>query len=249
MDRAALLDEARATLLRLEALEKDNLLGSDSSGLGIDTTLAADLEKIAQEVRTELHGRDLDSQFASSWDADTLIAVDEQIKDTRTMISSQFADYHNLPYRLYAVFVHHGSVSFGHYYIYIFDFERNIWRKYNDEYVTEVQNLDEIFKGDSTSNPPTPYFLVYVNSDMKERLVSPVCRELDEPMPDSADQAISTMEDSKDPSSSEDVNMDPPPYDEVSISRATSGMGLPNAPSENDSSWPSPPVADSNQWW
>lgn len=165
------------------------------------------------------------------------------------MISSQFADYHNLPYRLYAVFVHHGSVSFGHYYIYIFDFEKNIWRKYNDEYVTEVQNLDEIFKGDSTSNPPTPYFLVYVNSDMKERLVSPVCRELDEPMPDSADQAISTMEDSKDPSSSEDVNMDPPPYDEVSISRATSGMGLPNAPSENDSSWPSPPVADSNQWW
>lgn len=159
------------------------------------------------------------------------------------MIASQFADYHNLPYRLYAVFVHHGSVSFGHYYIYIFDFEKNIWRKYNDEYVTEVQNLDEIFKGDSTSNPPTPYFLVYVNSDMKERLVSPLCRELDEPMPDQADQPISTVDDSRAASSSEDVNMDPPAYDEVSTSQASSGMGLPNSPSENDASWPRTPVS------
>ncbi|KAJ5334160.1 hypothetical protein MYU51_004635 [Penicillium brevicompactum] len=225
MDRAKLLDEARAALLRLEALEKDNVLGSDSSGLGIETNLAAGLESLAQEAKAELH------------------AVDEQIKDTRTMIASQFADYHNLPYRLYAVFVHHGSVSFGHYYIYIFDFEKNIWRKYNDEYVTEVQNLDEIFKGDSTSNPPTPYFLVYVNSDMKERLVSPLCRELDEPMPDQADQPISTVEDSRAASSSEDVNMDPPAYDEVSTSRASSGMGLPNSPSENDASWPRTPVS------
>ena len=57
------------------------------------------------------------------------------------MISSQFADFNNLPYRLYAVFVHHGSVSFGHYYIYIFDFDKKIWRKYNDEYAVSYTHL------------------------------------------------------------------------------------------------------------
>lgn len=66
MDRAKLLDEARAALLRLEALEKDNVLGSDSSGLGIETNLAAGLESLAQEAKAELHGKNLDDQFASS---------------------------------------------------------------------------------------------------------------------------------------------------------------------------------------
>ena len=66
MDRAKLLDEARAALLRLEALEKDNVLGSDSSGLGIETNLAAGLESLAQEAKAELHGKNLDYQFASS---------------------------------------------------------------------------------------------------------------------------------------------------------------------------------------
>lgn len=80
--------------------------------------------------------------------------------------------------------MHRGSVSFGHYWIYIYDFNRDIWRKYNDEYVTEVQNLDEIFKSNDPANPPTPYFLVYINDKMKDRLVDPVCRDLAEAMPD-----------------------------------------------------------------
>ncbi|KAJ5082842.1 hypothetical protein N7532_011885 [Penicillium argentinense] len=106
--------------------------------------------------------------------------LDKEIANTQTQISGQFAEYQNLPYRLYAVFVHRGSVSFGHYWIYIYDFNRDMWRKYNDEYVTEVQNLDEIFKNNDPANPPTPYFLVYINANMRDRLVDPVCRDIHE---------------------------------------------------------------------
>lgn len=105
------------------------------------------------------------------------------IESTRQLIASQFTEYQKLPYRLYAVFMHHGSVSFGHYWIYIYDFQKNVWRKYNDEYVTEVQNLDEIFKDGRETNPPTPYFLVYINDEMKDRLVDPVCRDVGQGMP------------------------------------------------------------------
>ncbi|CAG8029470.1 unnamed protein product [Penicillium salamii] len=201
MDKAALLRQSQLALVGLDSLEQLESLESDTSALGIDSQLIKDVKNHAGGAEAELE------------------AVEQEIKDTQAMISSQFADYHNLPYRLYAVFVHHGSVSFGHYYIYIYDFEKNIWRKYNDEYVTEVTNLDEIFKGDSTSNPPTPYFLVYVNSDMKERLVNPVCREVDVVMPE---RATSTLGEDKAASPSGDVSGSTP--------QSTSGMDPPSSP-------------------
>ena len=78
--------------------------------------------------------------------------------------------------------MHHGSVSFGHYYIYIYDFARNVWRKYNDNYVTEVHDTAEIFGGKDQDqrNPPTPYFVVYVHDRMRERVAEPVCRRVAE---------------------------------------------------------------------
>lgn len=104
--------------------------------------------------------------------------IDEEIATLKSLISSQFLELRNLAYRLYAVFVHRGTVSFGHYWIYIYDIQQNTWRKYNDEYVTEVQDVSEIFQESTDSNPPTPYFLVYINDALKERLVDPVCRDV-----------------------------------------------------------------------
>lgn len=232
--------ELQRRLQNIEALEDEVKLESDFEGVGITPNLVEDLGHLAQKADSKLEGKIMDKQVIWNKHADPLIAIDQQIKDTRSMITTQFADFHNLPYRLYAVFVHHGSVSFGHYYIYIFDFDKNIWRKYNDEYVTEVQNLDEIFKNDSTANPPTPYFLVYVNSDMKERLASPVCREFNEVMTDLPDQPTS-------PTGS--IHFDPPSYDEASASKSTIGTGYHPTPDETATSWPRPPVADSNQYW
>lgn len=52
-----------------------------------------------------------------------------------------------------------GSATFGHYWIYIYDYQKKVFRKYNDGYVTEVSNVAEVFTHDSNNNPPTPYFL------------------------------------------------------------------------------------------
>jgi ubiquitin carboxyl-terminal hydrolase 25/28 len=109
--------------------------------------------------------------------------VEGEIKNLTSNIQSQFSDLRSLPYRLQSIFIHRGSVSFGHYWIYIYDFTKEIWRKYNDGYVTDVKNREEIFEQE-VYNPATPYFLVYVKDEAKDELVEPVCRQLAETLGD-----------------------------------------------------------------
>ncbi|KAL7269842.1 ubiquitin-specific protease ubp2 [Rhizina undulata] len=70
-----------------------------------------------------------------------------------------------------------GSVSFGHYWIYIYDFQAKIFRKYNDGYVTEVKDESEVFTH-SDQQPPTPYFLVFVREDLTSDIMEAVKREI-----------------------------------------------------------------------
>ncbi|KAF9883484.1 ubiquitin-specific protease ubp2 [Aspergillus nanangensis] len=205
LDMPSLFNSARDMLKDLESLKDDPDTANDA--IYVNPELPSDLGRLAQIARTELD------------------SIDQEMKDTQTMISSQFTDYKHLAYRLYAVFVHHGSVSFGHYYIYIFDFERNVWRKYNDEYVTEVQDLDEIFSNQDRANPPTPYFLVYVNDMMKTRLVNPLHRIVQEPPPLPDDRADATPTEVVVPLGSEDVDMNPPAYDEIVAEKDAPGTG------------------------
>ncbi|PGH15104.1 hypothetical protein AJ79_02630 [Helicocarpus griseus UAMH5409] len=172
---------------------------------------------------------------------DEIKSLESQEKDLCASIDSQFADLRHIAYRLYAVFVHHGSVEFGHYYIYIFDFDKNIWRKYNDSEVTEVSKA-EIFESQNLSNPPTPYFLVYVNNTVKDRgIVQTVNREIVEavssaetPAPSSTglrgQQANGSGPSQTHTPSSVDVEMgDPPAYHEVENIPA----GMDSASSQN----------------
>ncbi|KAL4990445.1 hypothetical protein BDW68DRAFT_154250 [Aspergillus falconensis] len=199
LDTATLLNTARDILNDLSNMKHDPDAARDA--IDIDPQLVPELDRLAQKAQDESKH------------------LEQEIKNIQEMISSQFVDYKHLPYRLYAVFVHHGSVEFGHYYIYICDFERNIWRKYNDTYVTEVSDLDEIFKSQDRDNPPTPYFLVYVHDGLKERLVSPVAREIVETIPKSAPEPSSSdataMEGVIPSRGPGDVEMKPPTYDEV----------------------------------
>ncbi|KAK2737240.1 ubiquitin-specific protease ubp2 [Myotisia sp. PD_48] len=155
---------------------------------------------------------------------DEIARLEIRIQELEHLMDAQFSDLQTLPYHLYAVFMHHGSVEFGHYYIYIFDFDQKIWRKYNDTEVTEVRTTAEIFGPQSMKNPPTPYFLVYLNNRMKTRLAKPVCRSAGE-APEGASAPTSTpaasRNQSKSPSQGDGnvANCDtemadmPPPYD------------------------------------
>ncbi|KAG8529302.1 uncharacterized protein KY384_005938 [Bacidia gigantensis] len=103
------------------------------------------------------------------------------IKDLKTSIMTQFDDLRRIPYRLAAVFMHRGSSNAGHYWIYIYDFQAKFWRNYNDERVTKVTDISEIFEAPTGQRPPTPYFLVYVKDQLRESLITPVLRDISEP--------------------------------------------------------------------
>ena len=103
--------------------------------------------------------------------------MDIQIRDLDASITSQFNDLQKIPYRLQSVFVHRGYHNAGHYWIYVYDFSQDLWRKYNDGYVTELSDTSEIFEQEPGERPATPYFLVYVQEEHKDDLVNSVCRE------------------------------------------------------------------------
>lgn len=131
----------------------------DEEPLEVDAALAEELRLRGKELRDRL--RDLDTR----------------ISGLRLSIEHEFEDYEQHAYRLHAIFIHRGFAGAGHYWIYIRDFQRNKWLKYNDEYVTEETDfrLEDIYKTD-TSPAPTPYFLVYVKEGMEDDLVQSLCR-------------------------------------------------------------------------
>lgn len=108
--------------------------------------------------------------------------VTQQIKEA-------FVDMRKHPYRLHAAFFHRGSAGGGHYWVYIYDHKKEIWRKYNDDRVTVVQNRNEIFGKPTQDNwgpPPNPYLLVYVQSDRVSEVIETVKRDIVYPPPPDA---------------------------------------------------------------
>jgi ubiquitin carboxyl-terminal hydrolase 25 len=105
-----------------------------------------------------------------------LECLDKRIVETEEKIRSQFADLTEKPYRLAAVFVHRGSTRAGHYWVYIRDFEADVWRKYEDREVHEVRDPSVIFKETDPEVEGAPYVLVYVDDSRKKEMFQAVCR-------------------------------------------------------------------------
>ena len=136
---------------------------TDASVVEIPSTLLQNINVIGEELKQEIG------------------SIEREMKSLMASIDSQYNDLRKLPYRLQSVFIHRGYVNSGHYWIYIRDFETNIWRKYNDGYVTEVKDTKEIFEQELSERPATSYFVVYVKDELKNQLVNPVCRDIVEP--------------------------------------------------------------------
>lgn len=164
----------------------------DTEPIEIDPKLTQEIEKAAEEAKQELDGKLLHTKNCATI-PDTDSALESKIRDLKSCIVSQFTDLRGIPYRLQSVFVHRGYHNSGHYWIYIYDFIRNMWRKYNDGYVTEIRDTAEIFVQEPGDRPATPYFLVYVKDDTKEVLVDSVCRDPVEESPQ--EQQDTVMED------------------------------------------------------
>jgi ubiquitin carboxyl-terminal hydrolase 25 len=153
-------DALDATKNYIRMLEEEEI-----DGILVNPTLSEALDERRAEIVREL---------------DTIA---EEITNLKKKLQDQFTDMREHRYRLQAVFIHRGTSTYGHYWIYIYDFERDIWREYNDERVSVVNDRKQIFE-QSGANGPTPYYLVYVKDQLKDELVDAVCREIIEEEPE-----------------------------------------------------------------
>ena len=101
-------------------------------------------------------------------------SINTRIERLQENISGQFKTYKKFGYTLFAVFIHRGEASYGHYWVYIKDPKRGIYRKYNDDTVTEVP-ASEVFNFTET-NTATPYYMVFVKDDLTEDYIEPLKR-------------------------------------------------------------------------
>ena len=101
----------------------------------------------------------------------------KRVATLQKQIDLQFSDFKEHGYNLFAVFIHLGGINSGHYWIFIHDFKEQIWRKYNDGYVTEVGE-EEVFSAGDPSRPSTSTFVVYVKAGMEETLTQTICRDI-----------------------------------------------------------------------
>jgi ubiquitin carboxyl-terminal hydrolase 25 len=153
-------DALLATKNYIRMLEEEEI-----DGILVNPTLSEALDERRAEIVRELD------------------AIAEETTDLRNKLQDQFTDMREHRYRLQAVFMHRGTSTYGHYWIYIYDFERDIWREYNDERVSVVNDRKQIFE-QTGANGPTPYYLVYVKDQIKDELVNAVCREIVEEEPE-----------------------------------------------------------------
>ncbi|KIH88994.1 hypothetical protein SPBR_06923 [Sporothrix brasiliensis 5110] len=85
-------------------------------------------------------------------------------------------------YLLHAVICHSGNTGkAGHYWVWIYDFERGLWRKYNDKAVKEFANTDVVMA--ELSNGGEPYYLAYVRASDVEKYVGVSLRKERSPSP------------------------------------------------------------------
>ena len=107
-----------------------------------------------------------------------VLSLDTQIDLLQRQVLGQFDAFTKVGYTLFAIFIHRGEASHGHYWIYIRDMQRNIYRKYNDDTVTEVPESEVLdFSADNTA---TPYYVVYVKDELRGMYIEPLRREIRE---------------------------------------------------------------------
>ncbi|KAI5806349.1 hypothetical protein EDC01DRAFT_609601 [Geopyxis carbonaria] len=150
-DISTVLDSTREWLQEIGQVEND-------MSVGPEVTFA--LEERANGVKDEIS------------------IIEREITKLESRIAQQFTDLRKNAYRIHSVFIHRGS--FGHYWIYIYDFRKGVFRKYNDTYVTEVVDVSEVFTH-AESSPPTPYFLVFVREDQSLEITESVKRVIVSP--------------------------------------------------------------------
>lgn len=157
IDNFGLADIVEETSAFIEGLSKQY---EQSGGDSLPTPppeLADTLQKKAEHLKKEL------------------TETDTSMSQLECEIDRVFQNSHDHPYRLHAIFTHRGGTKGGHYWIYIYDFQNGMWRKYNDDQVTLATESD-IFEREIASIPAASTGVVYIRADLVGQLTEAVKR-------------------------------------------------------------------------
>lgn len=162
----------KAQIKELESIHKE-IVSTSETGLSVKDSLIAAQTFLQSPVFQE-YGFSLDADTVSVLEEqvgainDRVHSLESQLQDLERKVACQFDNFKKMGYSLFAVFIHRGEASYGHYWIYIKDPKSNVYRKYNDEIISEVLP-EEIFNF-KEGNTATPYFLVYVKEGLEEQV-------------------------------------------------------------------------------
>lgn len=101
--------------------------------------------------------------------------MEKELRQRQEALEESLSSQKQISYRLHAVICHRGHLTSGHYWVWIHDFEANVWRWYNDADVKENKDTAEVLQTLSTSGEP--YYLCYVRDEDKDQYVSVPRRE------------------------------------------------------------------------
>lgn len=107
--------------------------------------------------------------------AAVLEMMEKELRQRQEALEESMSSQKQISYRLHAVICHRGHLTSGHYWVWIHDFEANVWRWYNDADVKENKDTAEVLQTLSTSGEP--YYLCYVRDEDKDQYVSVPKRE------------------------------------------------------------------------
>ncbi|KAI1204214.1 cysteine proteinase [Annulohypoxylon truncatum] len=144
----------------------------------------ATLDSPADEPLSDKLG-DILWETASPLDVGTL----EEVLELRQKEETTFDSMKSEKYAIHAVICHRGGTAAGHYWVWIRDFKRNVWYRYNDETVTEDSRGTEAVL-DDLNQTGDPYYVAYVRDEMKDDLVDVPQRQ----KPEAADPSTTTHE-------------------------------------------------------
>lgn len=176
----------KAALAKMERRVK-TLRSEDESGLNVLDALQS-LKGFAEELQADEElGIDVDPEFLGLLEhripkiQQEIDFLEDCMAHLNKKLREQYTDMTQQQYQLHSVFIHRGTdPAGGHYWIYIYDFENDLWRMYNDEKVSVVKDRSCIFRARDWSDG-TPYLLTYVRSQDRHTLVDAVCREVQLP--------------------------------------------------------------------
>ncbi|CAG9320649.1 USP28_3 [Blepharisma stoltei] len=178
----------------LEAsLEKLNNYNSTNSGL--DTILQQTIEFLSYNENPN-QAMEIDEEGLIIFTPEKVIANNPQISRSKTLLQTltreivtkiklmktqleqyqfQIEEIFNVPqlknheYHLHSILIHDGQAGAGHYYAYVYDAEYEVWRKYSDVMITQVEESEVMTNALGGNGYISAYCLMYIENSLIRR--------------------------------------------------------------------------------